>query len=149
MTEIETNYDAGEFVGGTFIKKEDLAAGPQRFTIEGVSTATFEARNGRPESTVLQLDVGDGRKFSLGTKINVKILIAAFGRKTADWIGKEIVLFIDPNVGVRRQSGRRRSRADPRQQSRSATGHRRGHAHTGGDEHGGSVGGQGPGLGVS
>ena len=98
MTEIETNYDAGEFVGGTFIKKEDLAAGPQRFTIEGVSTATFEARNGRPESTVLQLDVGDGRKFSLGTKINVKILIAAFGRKTADWIGKEIVLFIDPNV---------------------------------------------------
>ena len=98
MSNTDTGYDAGEFSGGSYIKKDDLAAGPQRFTIEGVSKATFEAKNGRPESDVLQLELGDDRKFSLGTKTNVKILIKAFGRKTADWVGQDIVLFIDPHV---------------------------------------------------
>ena len=98
MSNTDTGYDAGEFAGGSYIKKDDLAAGPQRFTIEGVSKATFEAKNGRPESVVLQLELGDDRKFSLGTKTNIKILIKAYGRKTADWIGEEIILYVDENV---------------------------------------------------
>ena len=98
MTTTANDYDAGEYAGGSYIKKDDLAAGPQRFTIQGVSKATFEARNGRPASEVLQLELGDDRKFSLGTKTNVKILIKAHGRKTANWIGKEIVLYVDENV---------------------------------------------------
>ena len=98
MDSTTSNYDAGEFVGGTYIKKDDVVDGPLRFTIHGVSKATFEARNGRPESTVLQLEFDDEKKFSLGTKINVKILIGAFGRKTEAWIGREVELFFDPNV---------------------------------------------------
>jgi hypothetical protein len=90
------NYDARDFVGGTFIKKEDLAAGPQRFTIQGVSKTTFEAKNGQPAEDVLQLEL-DERQFSLN-KTNIKILIGAHGGKTDGWIGKSVILYIDPNV---------------------------------------------------
>ena len=84
------NYDARDFVGGTFIKKEDLAAGPQRFTIQGVSKTTFEAKNGRPAEDVLQLELDDDRQFSLN-KTNTKILIGAHGGKTDGWIGKSAI----------------------------------------------------------
>ena len=90
------NFDAGDFVGGTFIKKEDLAAGPQRFTIQGVSKTTFEAKNGQPAEDVLQLEL-DERQFSLN-KTNIKILIGAHGGKTDGWIGKSVILYVDPNV---------------------------------------------------
>ena len=83
----KSNFDAGEFVGGTFIKKEDLSAGPQRYTIEDVSKATFEARNGSPAEDVLQLRLDDNRTFSLN-KTNLRILIEAYGRSTTDWIGE-------------------------------------------------------------
>ena len=90
------NYDARDFIGGTFIKKEDLAAGPQRFTIQGVSKTTFEAKNGQPAEDVLQLEL-DERQFSLN-KTNIKILIGAHGGKTDGWIGKSVILYVDPNV---------------------------------------------------
>ena len=93
----QNDYDAGDFVGGTFIKKEDLAAGPQRFTIQGVSKATFEARNGSPAEEALQLELDEDRQFSL-TKTNIRVLIGAYGRKTAAWIGKTVILYVDPNV---------------------------------------------------
>ena len=94
------NYDARDFIGGTFIKKEDLAAGPQRFTIQGVSKATFGAKDGRPAEDVLQLELDDDRQFSLN-KTNTKILIGAHGGKTDGWIGKSVILYVDPNVMFR------------------------------------------------
>ena len=96
MATIE-NYDARDFVGGTFIKKDDLAAGPQRFTIQGVSKTTLEAKNGQPAEDVLQLELDDDRRFSLN-KTNIKILIEAHGGKTDGWIGKSVILYVDPNV---------------------------------------------------
>ena len=91
------NFDAGDFVGGTFIKKEDLTAIPEPFTILSVSKATFEARNGNPAEDVLQLELDDHRQFSLN-KTNLRVLIGAYGRKTAAWIGKGVGLYHDPNV---------------------------------------------------
>ena len=91
------NYDAGKFVGGTFLKKEDLASGPQRFTIQGVSKVTFEAQNGQPAEDVLQLELDDDRQFSLN-KTNIRVLIGAPGRNTVDWIAQAIILYVDPNV---------------------------------------------------
>ena len=94
------NYDAGKFVGGTFLKNEDLASGPQRFSIQGVSKVTFEAQNGHPAEDVLQLELDDNRQFSLN-KTNIKILIGAHGGKTDGWIGKSVILYVDPNVMFR------------------------------------------------
>ena len=94
------SYDARDFIGGTFIKKEDLAAGPQRFTIQGVSKTTFGAKDGRPAEDVLQLELDDDRQFSLN-KTNTKILIGAHGGKTDGWISKSVILYVDPNVMFR------------------------------------------------
>ena len=91
------NYDAGDFIGGRFIKREDLGAGPQRFTIQGVSKVTFEGRNGRPAEEALQLELAENRQFSLN-KTNLRILVGAYGRQTAAWIGQSVVLYEDPNV---------------------------------------------------
>ena len=98
MATKEQTYDAGDFIGGKYITKETLADGPQQFTIQGVSTITFEAKNGRPAQEVLQLELGDDRKFSLSAKINIRILINAYGRSTPNWIGQGIILYVDPNV---------------------------------------------------
>ena len=96
MTTTE-NYDAGDFVGGAFLKKEDLAAGPQRFSIQGISKVTFKGRNGGADEDALQLELDDDRQFSLN-KTNTMALIKMYGRSTANWIGKTITLYVDPNV---------------------------------------------------
>ena len=93
----QNNYDAGDIVSGSFIKKDDLSAGEQRFTIEGVTKVTFKGRNGDADEDALQLELDDDRQFSLN-KTNILMLIKAFGRKTGDWIGKTIVLYVDPTV---------------------------------------------------
>ena len=46
---------------------------------------------------MLQLELEGEREFSLN-KTNIRVLIGAHGRKTADWIGKSIILYVDPNV---------------------------------------------------
>ena len=97
MDNTGNDYDAGDFVGGNFIKKDDLVAGEQRFTVHGVSKVTFEARNGAPAEEALQLELGDDSRFCLN-KTNLRILIKAYGRSTADWIDKTIILYVDPNV---------------------------------------------------
>ena len=97
MTTTTENYDAGDFVGGTFLKKEDLAAGPQRFTIQGVSKVTFTGRNGESDQDALQLELDEDKQFSLN-KTNLRILIGTYGRKTGDWVGKTIVLWVDETV---------------------------------------------------
>ena len=96
MTKHE-NFDAGDFVGGTFIKKEDLTAIPEPFDILSVSKATFEARNGNPAEHVLQLELDDHRQFSLN-KTNLRVLIGAYGRKTSEWVRKAVGLYHDPTV---------------------------------------------------
>ncbi len=98
MNNTNDDLDANDYIGGTYLKKSDLEAGPQRLTIRGVSRATFATRDGRPAEDVLQLDLSDGRTFSLSAKTNIRILIKAFGRQTKAWIGKAIVLYIDENV---------------------------------------------------
>ena len=98
MNNTNESFDANDFIGGSYIKKQDLEAGPQRFTIAGVSRATFALRDNRPAEEVLQLEFEDGRKFTLSAKVNIRILIKAFGRKTPAWIGQSIILYIDDNV---------------------------------------------------
>ncbi len=97
-TESNQNLDAAVFLGGNFIKKEDLAAGEQRFVIRGSSTETFEAKNGNAAEDVLQLQFDDGLRFNLSAKINLRIVMGAYGRQTAGWIGKPVILYVDPNV---------------------------------------------------
>ncbi len=58
---------------------------------------TFKARNGGADEDALQLELDDNRQFSLN-KTNTMALINLYGRSTANWVGKTITLYVDPNV---------------------------------------------------
>ena len=90
--------DAGKFVGGQFIGKDDLADGPLSLTIQDVSTVTFPAKGERPADEVLVLHFDDDRRFALSAKINVRVLIKTYGRDASKWIGKPIVVYRNENV---------------------------------------------------
>ena len=82
MSDMNT-YDANEFVSA-YVKKEELVAGAKRFTIDGVSKTTFEARKGRDAQTVLVLELDGSRKYSLSTKADLHTLIGVFTDDNAE-----------------------------------------------------------------
>ena len=93
-----TGIDAGKYVGGSYISKDDLRDGPLNLVIRDVSDKTFPEKGGRPAQDVLVLHFDDDRTFALSTQINTKILIKGYGRDVKHWIGKPIVIYRDENV---------------------------------------------------
>jgi hypothetical protein len=84
--------DMGKYCGSSFIKAEDVEAGPIQATIVGIK----EGRFGKPD---LLLD--SGRHFSVNPGNNT-VLVKVFGRKSDDWIGEEIEL----SLGTARYQGK-------------------------------------------
>jgi hypothetical protein len=94
-----SEYDARDFQTSSFIKKDTLKRdGPQRLTIKAVEKADGIARDGKPPKPVLQLTFTNDSKFGLGTQINLRRVIEAFGEKTSRWIGQSIELYYSPDV---------------------------------------------------
>jgi hypothetical protein len=93
--------DATSFLGGEYVKSDMLKAGPKRGVItSGGEVRNFEAKAGQraQRQLVIAIDFGtEEKKFGLNQS-NLKTLIDAFGGNTAEWVGKEIALYFDPNV---------------------------------------------------
>ena len=92
------SYDASRYVGGQWIGKDDLTDGPLDLVITGVSETTFPEKGGRPAEDVLVLEFDDERRFALSVKINIRILMAAYGKDWRQWIGKPVTVYRDHNV---------------------------------------------------
>jgi hypothetical protein len=75
--------DMSQYAGSAFIKLSDVEGHPIRATIVGVSQGKWDKPN---------LLLSDGSKFS-ANKQNCRILLRAYGKDDADWIGQEIELF--------------------------------------------------------
>lgn len=89
---------ASDFLGGDFIKGDDVKAGPKKVTITGVEVAKFD-KNGKTERK-LQLvvdDAGDSKKVTLNAT-NLTAVQDAYGNETDEWEGKKVVLYHDPTV---------------------------------------------------
>lgn len=89
---------ASDFLGGDFIKGEDVKDGPKKVTITGVEVAKFE-KNGKTERK-LQIvvdDAGESKKVTLNTT-NLTTIQDAYGNETDEWEGKKVVLYFDPSV---------------------------------------------------
>lgn len=94
-----SEYDARDFQTSSFIKKDTLKRdGPQRLKIKAVESADGIARDGKPAKKILQLTFDNDSKFGLGTQINLRRIIEAFGEKTSGWIGQTIELYYSPDV---------------------------------------------------
>jgi hypothetical protein len=76
----------------TYVKKEALMAGPQKFVISGVEAATTP-----DDKPILQLIFTNGQKFSLN-KTNCSEIAAICGDDCDGWLGKSVVLAHDPTV---------------------------------------------------
>ena len=97
-----SDLDVSADLGGQFLKREDVDQRGRSFTIQQVSRETFEARDGRPAQTRVVLALEGERKFSLN-KTNLKALAQAWGKKTAAWHGRTLVVYLDAHVQNRGQ----------------------------------------------
>ena len=85
--------------GGSFIRKAELrTGGPRRLTIKSVESIPGLPKNGGKPQPVLCLTFQDDTRFPLGTQVNLKRVLNAYGDRTAGWIGKVLELYFSPDV---------------------------------------------------
>jgi len=88
----------GEFLGGDYIKTDQVKEKPVKFLITGTETATFDKDGGKERKLVLVGEVdGEAKKLSLG-KTNLRSLIEGFGDDDDNWKGKYVVIYYDPSI---------------------------------------------------
>ena len=88
---------ASDFLGGDFIKKEDLQDEDILVQIKNVEAAEFVDKQTAHIEKRLQLVLGIDKKLTLNST-NTKILVKRFGNDTNAWIGKTITLYYDESV---------------------------------------------------
>ena len=76
----------------TYVKTDDVKAGPQKFVIQAVEAT--ENPDGKP---ALQLVFQGGKKLTLN-KTNARVLAGMIGDDTDAWLGKKVVVRFDPSV---------------------------------------------------
>ena len=76
--------DVSEWIGGTFLKPEDIGATPIALTIVDIAKGQWKK---------LDLTFNDGSKLSLN-KTNGQAIARAWGRESDNWIDKEVELSV-------------------------------------------------------
>lgn len=96
-----SDLDVTGDLSGANLKKDDLAAGAQRFTVTAVARAFFEARDGRPAANKIVLTfAGEPARKLVLNKTNLRVMADTFGARTSAWLGKPIVVYVDPTVTI-------------------------------------------------
>ena len=83
-----------EYAAGDYLKAEDIAGTEPTYTIAGVGTKTFEAKDGKAEQTKPVLRFKEVEQQLTINATNAKTLGVLFGDKPADSIGKQIQLMV-------------------------------------------------------
>jgi hypothetical protein len=76
--------DVTKYLGSAFLKPRDVAAGPVRVVIADVVEGKYDK---------LDATFDDGTRLSLNVT-NTRILARAYGTSAADWVGKEVELYL-------------------------------------------------------
>lgn len=97
QTETGTEMKIGQMMAGKYIKKEDceppVLATIERFEQENV------ARDDQPEDMKWVMYFSDNEKGLVMNSTNLQLAAIAFGtQETDEWIGRQLVLYHDPNV---------------------------------------------------
>jgi len=80
--------DMTKFAGASFIKVDDVRAGPLRETIAAVGMGKYD----KPELTFVS-----GNMLSVNAT-NVRVLIRNYGKHDSDWVGQTIELYLGETV---------------------------------------------------
>jgi hypothetical protein len=91
------DYDVSELRTDGFVRKEDIPE-PRVFQISDVTIDEVkDDRGGMKEKPILHFEGDPVRPMVLNT-INIKRLEEAFGRRTGQWVGQEVELYVDGEV---------------------------------------------------
>ena len=89
------------FPPSEFLKSEDVeeAGGEMTFTIKGIASKDYEEDDGRKTRKGILSFAETEKRMTLNVT-NTKVLITMYGDKDIDtaWVGKSVILFVDPNV---------------------------------------------------
>lgn len=111
---------AGQMIPSKFLKKDDVDQ-PKLVTIKAVRQANV-AQDDQPEELKWTLLFKELDKPMVMNSTNIQLCIKALGTdETDDWVGKQIVLYNDPNVsfagkitgGVRIRAPKQKIAAQP------------------------------------
>lgn len=81
------DLDLNQYLGGSTFKGSDFSEGAEAFVIEDVTELEFQDGTKKPALTL----VGAEKKAPLGPR-NLRKLMGAFGDRTSQWIGQEVLL---------------------------------------------------------
>jgi len=108
--------DVSADLSGQFLKQADFKDFPSGIllTIARVEKTLFEAKNGRPEEWKWVVYFVGEKSLSLN-KTNLALLAKWFGKKSRQWEGKQITVYVDESVsfGGRLTGGLRVRRPQP------------------------------------
>lgn len=91
--------DASKLINSSYFKKTDFDdVDDIPLVISGVEQTSLEDKKTHETKLRLQLTFeGEDKRVGLNQG-NLKLLIAAYGKKTSGWIGKPVILYWDPGV---------------------------------------------------
>jgi len=82
-----------------FLSQEDIPA-PFTAIIQDVRVENLKSNRGDESKYILYFTAGKPMVFNV---VNRKTLVASFGDDSANWIGKPIEIYVDPNVWMGRE----------------------------------------------
>lgn len=93
--ERKTTMKISKMFPSNYFSKDDLEE-PELVTIKRVDLETIRTEDGEKEKPVLYFE--DGMKPMILNKINAETLSDSFGDDSDTWEGKEVELYVDPNI---------------------------------------------------
>jgi hypothetical protein len=91
-----TEDDLKNAYGGQYLSQEDIGDRRVKAKILKVRNAELKGENGtKPKFVIWFSNIDKGMVLNTTNK---NVLVDAFGRAPADWIGKDVGILVDPNV---------------------------------------------------
>jgi hypothetical protein len=89
-----------EMIVSKFLKKEDFEDGDQVLTIKGVKLEDMPGDDGQQKWVLYFRELQKGMALNSTT---IRVLEKGYGSDSDMWIGKKILMYVDPNVSFRGQ----------------------------------------------
>lgn len=98
-SEVFTGHSAEMKKATPWLASEDiLGRGDVELAIKAIHRHEDAEFDGGRKETVFSVEFEKAKKQLIVNSVNRKKIVAKFGPKVADWVGKKVVLYVDTNV---------------------------------------------------
>lgn len=96
-TLLEDEMRAGDMIESKYLKQADLKGEEVIVTVQKLGQGNV-AMDDKPEEIKWMVKFAEFQKAMVLNSTNIRTLERLLGEETDDWIGKEVVLYVDENV---------------------------------------------------